>query len=123
MCLWISTPVKSLGFKVGYRESAAGASALCRTVIDRVAGCAAAYNNTGRSGLAGYTPNQVADSRWDQTYQRCCAARRYYDQAHPSRVPARPVAVGTVPDRVELVVYSTKGAYGDGKELVSLLVR
>ena len=37
MCLWISTPVKSLGFEVGYRESAAGASALCHTVIDRVA--------------------------------------------------------------------------------------
>lgn len=26
-----------IGFEVGYRESAAGASALCRTVIDRVA--------------------------------------------------------------------------------------
>ena len=37
VCLWISTPVKSLGFEVGYRESAAGASALCRTVSDRVA--------------------------------------------------------------------------------------
>ena len=92
-------------------------------VIDRVAGCAAAYNNTGHSGLAGYTPNQVADGRWDQTYQRRVAAKQAYEQAHPSRVSARPAGVGTVPDRVELVVYSTKGAYGDGKELVSLLVR
>ena len=88
-----------------------------------VAGFVAAYNDTGHSGLAGYTPNQVADGRWDQTYQRCCAARRVYDQAHPSRVPARPAVVGTVPDRVELVVYSTKGACRDGEGLASLLVR
>ena len=33
-----------IGFEVDYRESAAGASALCHTVIDRVVGCAAAYN-------------------------------------------------------------------------------
>ena len=112
-----------IGFEVGYRESAAGASALCRTVIDRVAGCAAAYNNTGYSGLAGYTPNQVADGRWDQVYQRRVAAKQAYDQAHPSRVPARPAGVGTVPDRVELVVYSTKGAGRDGEGLASLLVR
>lgn len=83
----------------------------------------AAYNDTGHSGLAGYTPNQVADGRWDQVYQRHCAARRVYDQAHPSRVPARPAVVGTVPEQVELVVYSTKGAGRDGEGLASLLVR
>ena len=187
-----------IGFEVGYRESAAGASALCRTVIDRVAaaggrvcvlhsdngsvmtstqvagvcedhrvvqsfirprvsndnahveslfgtvktrldypvvfedveharrwvaGFVAAYNDTGHSGLAGYTPNQVADGWWDQVYQRRVAAKQAYDQAHPSRVPARPAGVGTVPDRVELVVYSTKGAGRDGEGLASLLVR
>jgi len=166
VCLWISTPVKSLGFEVGYRESAAGASALCRTVSDRVAaaggrvcvlhsdngsvmtstqvaqvcedhrvvqslirprvsndnahveslfgtvktrrrwvaGFVAAYNDTGHSGLAGYTPNKVADGRWDQVYQRRCAARQVYDQAYPSRVPARPAVVGMVPEQVELLV-------------------
>ena len=88
-----------------------------------VAGFVAAYNDTGHSGLAGYTPNQVADGRWDQVYQRRVAAKQAYDQAHPSRVPARPAAVGTVPDRVELVVYSTKGAGRDGEGLASLLVR
>ena len=88
-----------------------------------MAGFVAAYNDTGHSGLAGYTPNQVADGRWDQVYQRRVAAKQAYDQAHPSRVPARPAAVGTVPDRVELVVYSTKGAGRDGEGLASLLVR
>ena len=73
--------------------------------------------------LAGYTPNQVADGRWGEVYQRRCAARRAYDRAHPSRVPACPAGVGTVPEQVELVVYSTKGACRDGEGLVSLLVR
>ena len=79
--------------------------------------------STGHSGLVGYTPSQVADGRWYQTYQRRCAARRAYDQAHPSRVPARPAVVGAEPEQVELVIYSTKGAGRDGEGLASLLVR
>lgn len=37
-----------------------------------VAGFVAAYNDTGHSGLAGYTPNQVADGTWREVYQRRC---------------------------------------------------
>lgn len=79
--------------------------------------------STGHSGLVGYTPSQVADGRWYQTYQRRCAARRAYDQAHPSQVPARPAVVGAEPEQVELVIYSTKGAGRDGEGLAWLLVR
>lgn len=129
MCLWISTPVKSLGFKVDYLESAAGASALCHTVIDRVAaagGRVCVLHSDNGSVMTSMQVAQVCeDHRVVQSFIR---PRVSNDNAHGESlfgtVKTRldyPVVsenvvhtgrrvVGTVPDRVELVVYSTKGA-------------
>ena len=118
-----------IGFEVGYRESAASASALCRTVIDRVAaagGRVCVLHSDNGSVMTSMQVAQVCeDHRVVQSFIR---PRVSNDNAHVESlfgtVKTRldyPVVsenvvhtgrrvVGTVPDRVELVVYSTKGA-------------
>ena len=78
-----------------------------------VEGFVAGYNDTGHSGLAGYTPNQVAFGTWREVYQRRVAAKQAYDRAHPSRVSACPAGIGVVAECVELQVYRLKTAHVD----------
>lgn len=77
-----------------------------------MAGFVQDYNNTGHSGLAGYTPNQVAQGTWRQAYKLRVEAKQAYDTAHPERVPAHAAPVGVVPEKVKLAAYHLSGAEG-----------
>ena len=72
-----------IGFEVGYRESAAGASALCRTVIDRVAAAGGRVCVLHSDNGSVMTSTQVADVCEDhRVVQSFIRPRVSNDNAH-----------------------------------------